>query len=160
MDRTTTAENLSAANLAAERAREALTSALCSRPGDTDRVSVIPRADRGIVVIIVGAPDYSLTIHTDGREVAHRVSPDRYLAPTSRGARILAAVREHLALVADVLATAHDAALAAAAHREATSWTVRALDGVTVEYHATARGAALARDVRYPGALIVPPSAA
>lgn len=148
---------MSAANLAAESARDALTAALCSRPGDTDRVSVIPRADRGIVVIIVGAPDYSLTIHTDGTDVAHRVSPARDLGPTSRGARVLAAVRDNLALAADVLATARTAALAKDAHREATSWTVRALDGVTVEYHATARGASLARDVRYPGAIITPP---
>lgn len=155
-----TFDAMSAANLAAERARDAFTAALLSRPGDAERVNVmaIPGAGGGTVVIIVGAPSYSLTIRTDGREVMHYVAPaTAKLTPTSRGARVLAAVRERVDLAADVLETARAAAAATRAHREATLWTVRALDGVTVEYHATARGAQLARDVRYPGAIVTAP---
>lgn len=153
-----TFDAMSAANLAAEHARETFAAALLSRPGDAERVVVIPRVDRGIVVVIVGAPSYSLTIHTDGRDVAHRVAPaTAELTPTSRGARVLAAVRERVDLAAAVLETARAAAAATRAHRVATSWTVRALDGVTVEHHATARGARLAVDVRYPGAIVTAP---
>lgn len=154
-----TLDAMSAANLAAEHARETFTAALLSRPGDDAAVSVIPRVDVGVVVVIVGAPSYSLTIHTDGREVVHRVAPaTAELTPTSRGARVLAAVRERVDLAAYVLATARAAADATRAHREATLWTVRALDGVTVEYHATARGARLACDTRHPGAIVTAPA--
>lgn len=157
MSATDTFAAMSAAGLALEAARDRFKAALISRPGDAEAVSIVTRADLDLVIVYVNAPTRTVEVRTDGHGVVHRVSPAGKLSPTTRGARILAAVQERVGLARDLLDAAHAVDAARYAHTVATTWAIVGPDGETVERHASEHGATLARDARHPFATIIAP---